>query len=34
MYHDPELPGGFQDADIEMAALSSIARRIQNFRQC
>ncbi len=23
MYHDPELPNGFQDADFEMAALTA-----------
>ena len=27
MYHDPELPGGFQDADIEMAALTAAGDR-------
>ena len=26
--HDPELPGGFQDADLEMAELEEAAERI------
>jgi hypothetical protein len=27
MYHDPELPGGFQDAEFEMAALTAAGDR-------
>lgn len=27
MYHDPDLPRGFQDADIEMAGLTAAGHR-------
>ena len=27
---DPEVPAGFQDADIEMAELSQLARDVEN----
>ena len=27
MYYDPELPNGFQDADIEMDSLTTAANR-------
>jgi len=31
--HDPELPGGFQDADLEMAEMTERANRAARLRR-
>lgn len=33
MFHDPELPAGYQDADIEMAELEAAGARIAQWRR-
>lgn len=32
-YYDPELPGGFQDADLEMHTLTQAANRESRLRK-
>ena len=31
--HDPELPAGYQDADLEMAGLQNLARRESQLKK-
>jgi len=33
MYYDPELPNGFQDADIEMAEAVDKSNRIASYEK-
>lgn len=33
LFHDPEVPAGYQDADIEQAAFEAEGQRLARFRQ-